>query len=53
VSVVGAIVRELLLWIERLSRGRGKAKEGTPDRPRLERGGARIRQWLQSRGARR
>jgi len=53
VSIVGAIVRELLLWLERLARGRGKAKDADSDRSRLVRGGARIREWLQSRSARR
>lgn len=51
-NIVAAIIRELLLFVERLTQSRGKAQDADPDRSRLVRGGTRIRKWLQSRGAR-
>lgn len=50
-NIVAAIIRELLLFVERLTQSRGKAKDADSDRSRLVRGGARIREWLQSRRA--
>lgn len=50
-TIVQAIIRELLLFVERLTQSRGKAQDADPDRSRLVRGGARIREWMQSRRA--
>lgn len=50
-NIVAAIIRELLSFVERLTKSRGEAQDADPDRSRLVRGGARIREWLQSRRA--
>jgi len=50
--IVAAVALALLQYLERRIERGSTAVDSAPDRERLRRGGARIREWLRQNGAR-
>jgi len=50
--IVAAVALALLQYLERRIERGSTAVDAAPDRERLRRGGARIREWLRENGAR-
>lgn len=50
--IVAAVALALLQYLERRIERGSTAVDSAPDRERLRRGGARIREWLRENGAR-
>ena len=50
--IVAAVALALLQYLERRIERGSTAVDSDPDRERLRRGGARIREWLRQNGAR-
>lgn len=50
--IVAAVALALLQYLERRIERGSMAVDSAPDRERLRRGGARIREWLRENGAR-